>query len=187
MHPENPPYAIFPVSWKDPNFGGHPFSLTLKIPCKNPKKVKVISKRPGKPSWMSFFYSQKILSLDWSTLQHRLLPMDFWTQISQPQKENLWLLGKRTGVLEIGAHIIKRKVFLSLFRMGFIGAAHAWRGWQKKKTPLPKICHTYPRMMKLGNVIFDLKKIKEIYKSRDTLLESCIFPLESSKFCYNQK
>ena len=111
MDPENPPHAIFPISWKDPNFGSHPFSLTLKIPYKNPKKVKVILKRPGKPSWMAFSYSQKILSLDWSTLQHCLLPMDFWTQISQSQKENLWLHGKRTGVLEIGAHIIKAGFF----------------------------------------------------------------------------
>ena len=32
--------------------------------------------------------------------------------------------------------------------MGLFGAAHGWGG---KKAPLPKICHTYPTMMKLGN------------------------------------
>ena len=42
-----------------------------------------------------------------------------------------------------------------------------------KKVPLPKICHTYPTMMKLGTVIPYLKKIQEIYESRDTPPEFC--------------
>ena len=37
-----------------------------------------------------------------------------------------------------------------------------------KKVPLPKICHTYPAMMKLGTVIPYLKKIQKIYEARDT-------------------
>ena len=49
-----------------------------------------------------------------------------------------------------------------------------------KKTPLPKICHTYPTMMKLGTVITYLKKIQKIYKSRDTPLEFCCI----KKFIY---
>ena len=56
--------------------------------------------------------------------------------------------------------------------MGFFGAAHGWWG-AKKAPPLLKICHTYPTMMKLGTVISYLKKIQEIYKSRDTVLEFC--------------
>ena len=39
--------------------------------------------------------------------------------------------------------------------MGLFGAAH---GWGEKKGPLPKICHTYPTMIKLGTVILYLKK-----------------------------
>ena len=39
------------------------------------------------------------------------------------------------------------------------------------KDPLPKICHTYPTMMKLGTVIPYLKKIQKIYESHDTPLE----------------
>ena len=39
--------------------------------------------------------------------------------------------------------------------------------------PLPKTCHTYPTMMKLGTVIPYLGKIQKIYKSRDTSLEFC--------------
>ena len=31
---------------------------------------------------------------------------------------------------------------LTLFRIGFFGAAHGWGG--SKKATLPKICHTYP-------------------------------------------
>ena len=60
---------------------------------------------------------------------------------------------------------------LTLFRMGFFGAAHVWgRG---KKTPLPKICHTYPTMIKLGTVISYLKKIQKISESPDTSFELC--------------
>ena len=54
--------------------------------------------------------------------------------------------------------------------MSFFGAAHGWGG---KKASLSKICHTYPTMMKLGTVIPYLKKIKQIYESRDTPLEFC--------------
>ena len=54
--------------------------------------------------------------------------------------------------------------------MGFFGAAHGWGG---QKGLLPKICHLYPTMMKLGTVISYLKKIKKIYESRDTSLEFC--------------
>ena len=40
--------------------------------------------------------------------------------------------------------------------MGFFGAAHGWRG--QKGPPFPKICHTYPTMVKLGKVIPDPKE-----------------------------
>ena len=46
-------------------------------------------------------------------------------------------------------------------------------GGGKKAPPLPKICHTYPTMMKLGTVIPYPKKIQKIYESRDTPLEFC--------------
>ena len=42
-----------------------------------------------------------------------------------------------------------------------------------KKAPLPKTCHTYPAMMKLGTVIPYLTEIQKIYESRDTPLEFC--------------
>ena len=49
--------------------------------------------------------------------------------------------------------------------------------------PHPKICHTYPIMMKLGRVIPYLRKIKKIYKSRDTvLLTSALFHRKSVSF-----
>ena len=41
------------------------------------------------------------------------------------------------------------------------------------KVPLPKICHTYLTMMKLGTVIPYLKEIQSIYESRDAPLEFC--------------
>ena len=42
-----------------------------------------------------------------------------------------------------------------------------------KKVPLPKICHTYPAMMKLDAVIPHLKNIRKLFESRDTPLEFC--------------
>ena len=54
--------------------------------------------------------------------------------------------------------------------MGLFEATHQWEGGQKG--PLPKICHTYPTMMKPDTVIPYLKKIQKIYKSRDTSLIS---------------
>ena len=61
---------------------------------------------------------------------------------------------------------------LTLFRMGFFGAAHGWEGGLFAP-PLPKIRHTYPTMIKLGTVIPYLTKIQKMYKSRDTFLEFC--------------
>ena len=45
-------------------------------------------------------------------------------------------------------------MLLTLFRMGIFGAAHGHR-----HPPLPKICHTYPTMMKLGTVTSYLKSM----------------------------
>ena len=63
---------------------------------------------------------------------------------------------------------------LTLFRRGLFGAAHEWgKGGGKggaKRSPLPKICHIHPTMMKFGTAIFYEKKIQKIYKSRDTPL-----------------
>ena len=55
--------------------------------------------------------------------------------------------------------------------MGILGAAHRWGGGQKG--PLPKICHTYPTMMKVGTVIPYLKEIQKIHESCETPLEFC--------------
>ena len=46
-------------------------------------------------------------------------------------------------------------------------------GGGAKRSILPKICHTYPTMMKLGTVIPYLKKIQKIYESCDTPREFC--------------
>ena len=47
-----------------------------------------------------------------------------------------------------------------------------WRG-RVKSPSFPKICHTYPTMIKLGTFIPYLKKIQKIYKSCDTPIEFC--------------
>ena len=61
----------------------------------------------------------------------------------------------------------KKVAVLDLFRMGLFGAAHGWGG----EGPLPKICQTYPTIMKLGTLIPYLKKMQKMYKSYDTHLE----------------
>ena len=45
--------------------------------------------------------------------------------------------------------------------------------WGGGRPSLPKICHRYCTMMKLGKVIPYLKKIKKKYESRDTPTEFC--------------
>ena len=54
---------------------------------------------------------------------------------------------------------------------------HFWgcsrMGGEAKRHPFPKICHTYPTIMKLGTVIPYLKKIQKIYESRDTHPDFC--------------
>ena len=49
---------------------------------------------------------------------------------------------------------------LTLFRMSLFGAVLTDEGGARK----PKICHTYPTMMKVGTVIPYLKKIQESKK-----------------------
>ena len=56
---------------------------------------------------------------------------------------------------------MKTRKVLTLFRMGIFGAAHGLGGGGQKG-PLPKICHTYPTMMKLGTVVPYPKKIQKI-------------------------
>ena len=62
--------------------------------------------------------------------------------------------------------------------MGIFEAAHdggggGGGGGGGKKAHLPKICHTYPTMMKLDTVIHYQKKTQNIYESRDTHPEFC--------------
>ena len=45
-------------------------------------------------------------------------------------------------------------------------------GWGQKD-PIPKICHIFSSVIKLGTVIAYLKKIQKIYESHDKPLEFC--------------
>ena len=59
-----------------------------------------------------------------------------------------------------------------------------------QKAPLPKICHTYPTMIKLDTAISYLKKIQKYIKYVTHHLSSAdisIFSLEISNFCYFKK
>ena len=65
---------------------------------------------------------------------------------------------------------VERKALNPIQDGPFRGCPQIGRG---KKTPVPKICHRYPIMMKLNPVILYPKKIQKIYESRDTPLEFC--------------
>ena len=62
----------------------------------------------------------------------------------------------------------------NLFKMGIFGVCSrigcGGGGGGGHKVSLPKICHTYPTIMKPDTVIPYLKKIQKIYESRDTAL-----------------
>ena len=75
--------------------------------------------------------------------------------------------------------------------MVLFGAAHGWEG---KRSPLPKICQTYPAVMKLDTVIPYLKIY--IYISKNYMNDMTyplsfasisIFSAEISMFCYIKK
>ena len=59
---------------------------------------------------------------------------------------------------------IQEGLFRGCSRMG---------GGEPKWPHLPKICHTYPTMMKPDTVIPYPKKIQKLYESRDITLEFC--------------
>ena len=77
----------------------------------------------------------------------------------------------------------KYGLFLTLFKMGLLGAAHGW-GWGKK-APLPKICLTYLIMMNLGS--FTLSKGDQKNISIMNYADISIFSREISNFCYVNK
>ena len=75
---------------------------------------------------------------------------------------------------------------LTLFRIDLFGEAHGCGG---KKTPLPKICHTYPAMMKLGPVIPYIKKIQKYINHVANSLSSAdinIFHWKSENFAISR-
>ena len=85
------------------------------------------------------------------------------------------------------ARVERSDSVLILFRMGFFGTAHEWG---VKKAPHPKICHTYPTLMKLGTVVPCLKKIQKYINHVAHLLSSAdtsIFSPKISNFCYIRK
>ena len=45
--------------------------------------------------------------------------------------------------------------------MGIFGATHVCGAGGEGELPFPKICHTFPTMMKLGTVVPYLKKIQK--------------------------
>ena len=61
-----------------------------------------------------------------------------------------------------------QKQLLKLFKLIQDGPFKGYSRRRGKKVPLPKICHTYPLMIKLGISIPYLKKIQKMYESRDT-------------------
>ena len=71
--------------------------------------------------------------------------------------------------------------------MGFFGAAHGWGEGVQKGPLLPKICHKYPAMMKLGTVVRCLKKSQKKYKSHSLCCaDISIFYRKSANFAISK-
>ena len=74
---------------------------------------------------------------------------------------------------------------LILFRMGIFSAAHRWRRAKRPHLSLKSVSDILS-----ATIILYLKKIKKIYKSRDTPLsfaDISIFSLKIINFCYIKK
>ena len=72
--------------------------------------------------------------------------------------------------------------------MGLLGAAHGWEGEQQGH--LPKTCHTYSTLKKLGTVIPYLKKVQKIIAHVTHPFSSADISMSSPKisnFCYIKK
>ena len=77
---------------------------------------------------------------------------------------------------------------LTLFRMGFFGLLTDGVGGAKRPS-LPKVCQTYPTVVKLGTVIRYLKKFQKLDESDDTpwvLLASAFFYRKSANFAISR-
>ena len=127
-----------------------------------------------KPVWLElhkFFSSRKSaikLKISFSTFFPKIDKREtgtFWTK--ETFKTVSFNLKSDSSFLLIRKEEWNNWYFLPLtpFRMGFFRAAHGWA--------LPKICHTYPTMMKLGSVIPYPKKVQKIYESGNAPLEFC--------------
>ena len=82
------------------------------------------------------------------SLLHRIGHLNLWELLTSNKNNTAWLF------LSIYHSI------LTLFRIDIFEAVHRWRGGAKTTT-IPKICHTYPTIIKLGTVIPYLKKTKK--------------------------
>ena len=82
------------------------------------------------------------------------------------------------GVINRSSHknlLLEKNDSFTLLKIGFFGAAHGLGTGAKRTPPFPKTCHTNPSMMKLGRSTPFVKKIQEIYESRDTTADASIF------------
>ena len=71
----------------------------------------------------------------------------------------------------------------------FRGCSLIWKGGGDRKAPIPKICHTYPTMMKLGTVVppkEDSKNIWIMWHILWVLLTSAFFHQKSANFAYQE-
>ena len=67
----------------------------------------------------------------------------------------------------------KLKMWFNSIQDGIFGGCSRMRGSKSPHSLLPKICHTYSIMMKLGTIILYPKKIQKIFDSCDTPLHFC--------------
>ena len=90
---------------------------------------------------------------------------------------------KLAKIISLKVYHVFKKLFwvsvvttLTLFRMGFFGAAHKCEGDQK--IPTPKICHTYPVMMEQD----DSKTIWFTWHALSVIMRLAFFHRKSANF-----
>ena len=94
------------------------------------------------------------------------------------QMNFLLLYLKKLSCWFLGVNKLKDRpgTLLTLFRMGNFGAAYGG------SPPSKKVCHTYPKIMRLGTVIPCLKKIQKTWHTPWVVLTSAFFNRKSANF-----
>ena len=128
--------------------------------------LRNFAKFTGKHLCQSLFFNKFLFFIKKETLAQT-----FSCEFYEISKNTFFTEHLRWLLLELFFRRYPLRICLNPIQGGLFRGCSRMGGGEKAS--LPEICHTYPTMVKLGTVIPYLKKIQNIYKSRDTPLEFC--------------